>query len=107
MEEKQFNPLLMQENYFQGYQDSIEKMKNNPLLVAFDKLCYEVFQANPLGKDFLNIVKERFFIGSFPGVAKGTPTYQIDLLYVEGFRDAYRTIMASVESHSQRIAAGG
>ena len=32
------NPLIEPENYFAGYQESIEKMKNNPQLIEWDKL---------------------------------------------------------------------
>lgn len=107
MEQMQENPLLEQENYFAPYNKSIEELKNKPEIIAFDKLCYEVFEASEMGRKFIEVVKDVFFIASFPGITRGSPTYQIDLLYVEGWRDGYRKIMQSVMSHKQRIQAEG
>jgi hypothetical protein len=36
------NPFLEQENFFDGYQKSIGELKNNPCLIEFEKLCYEL-----------------------------------------------------------------
>lgn len=98
------NPLIEPENYFAGYQDSINNLKNNPELIAFDKLCYETFEHSEVGKKFLEFARERFIINS--QVTRGNPTYQLDVIWQEGFRDAYRMIMQHVQSHKQRIKAG-
>ncbi len=98
------NPFLQQEDYFKDYQEGIEKLKNNPEVIAFDKLCFEVFEASEVGRKFLEFGKDRFLIHS--QIQRGTPTYQEDLIWQEGFRDAYRMILQSVISHQQRIKAG-
>lgn len=105
MSEEQNNPYLAKENYFEGYQKSIDELKNNPAIIAFDKLCYEVFEASEIGREFMKFAKDRFLIHS--QITKGTATYQIDVIWQEGFRDAYRMILTHIESHSQRIKAEG
>ena len=98
------NPLIEPENYFAGYQESIEKMKNNPQLIEWDKLCFELFEVNPQGKKFLEIVTERYLI---PAIAKpGTATYQLDVMWSEGFKDFGRMLLSAIRTHQHRIAAG-
>lgn len=98
------NPLLMQENYFKGYDEKISDLKNNPQLLAFDKLCYELFEHQEAGRKFIEMMKERYLIPSL--VSKGNPTYQLDVLWQEGFKDFIRMLIASTQSHKQRIQAG-
>lgn len=101
---EQINPFLEQENYFKGYEKSIEELKNNPQVIEFDKLCFELFDRNPQGKKFLEIVTERYLI---PAIAKsGTPTYQLDVLWAEGFKEFARMLLCAVKSHQQRIVLG-
>ncbi len=98
------NPLLEPEDYFSGYRDSIEALKNNPELIEFDKLCFELFSQNEQGKRFLELVTQRYLI---PALAKpGTATYQLDVMWAEGFKDFARMLVSSVRSHQQRIMAG-
>ena len=104
MDSVENNPFLEPENYFAGYQESIDKLKNNPEVIMFDRLCYDVFEASEVGKKFLEFAKDRFLIHS--QVSRGNPTYPTDCLWQEGFRDAYRMILQSVMSHQQRITAG-
>jgi len=98
------NPLLEQENYMEGYNDSINDLRNDPQVIAFDKLCYEVFEASEMGKKFLEFAIDRFIVHS--QVTKGCDNYAQDVIWQEGFRDAYRMILNHVRSHQQRIAAG-
>lgn len=98
------NPILEPEDYFKPYKENIETMKNNPELIEFDKLCYELFEMNPIGKKFLEIATDKYLIHSL--VQRGSPTYQIDVLWQEGFKDAYRYLKLGVNSHNQRIKAG-
>ena len=104
MSEKSVNPFLEQENYFKGYNESIEKLKNDPRVVEFDKFCYEVFESYELGRKFLEFAKDRFIVNS--QIQRGTSSYPTDAIWQEGFRDAYRIIINSVNSHKQRIEAG-
>ncbi len=97
------NPFLEQENYFAAYQQNIDNLKNNPEVIAFDKLCYEVFEHQESGRLFLEEIRRRFFMRSM--VSKGAPTYQIDVLWQEGFRDAWMMVINAVMAHKQRIKA--
>ena len=103
MEEIAPNSLLEQENYFKNYQDSIDNLKNRPELISFDKMCFELFEMNETGKKFLEYAQTNFLL---PSLAKlGAPTYQLDVMWAEGFKDAYRKIVYAVMSHKQRIHA--
>jgi hypothetical protein len=98
------NSILEPENFFEGYQKSIEKLRNNPEVIEFDKLCYELFCANEKGKRFMELVKERYLL---PAMAKpGTATYQLDVMWAEGFKDFGRLLLGAVLAHQQRIKAG-
>lgn len=98
------NPLLEPENYFSQYQESIDDLKNNPKLISFDKMCYELFEGSELGKKFMEYVQEYFLL---PSLARlGAPTYQLDIIWGEGFKDAFRKIRHAIISHEQRIQAG-
>ena len=101
---EQQNPFLQQENFFAGYQKSIDELKNNPQVIEFDKLCFELFEGSELGKRFLELVKERYLV---PALAKpGTPTYQLDVMWSEGFKEFGRMLLSCVISHQQRIISG-
>lgn len=98
------NSLLEPENYMKDYEKSIEELKNNPGIIEFDKLCFELFSHNEMGKKFLELSTERYLI---PALAKpGTATYQLDVMWAEGFKDFIRMLISSVKSHQQRISAG-
>ncbi len=98
------NPLLEPEDYMQGYTDKINALKNDPKIIEFDKLCYELFEKNEMGKRFIEIILERYLI---PALARpGTATYQLDIMWGEGFKDFARMLISSIKSHQQRIVAG-
>jgi hypothetical protein len=98
------NPLLQPEDFLQGYRDSIENLKNNPELISFDKLCYELFEQNELGKKFMQIAEERYLIPSI--VNRESSNYKTMVIWADGFKDAFRLIKQGVLSHAQRINAG-
>jgi hypothetical protein len=97
------NPYLQQENYFDGYQKSIDEMKNRPEVVEIDKLCYFVFEANEDGKRLLEAFTERFLIPGF--INPASPGVEHAAIYYEGFKEAFRMIRNCVNSHKQRIVA--
>jgi len=106
MEDNAFakNPFLEQEDFFAGYKKNIDNLKNNPMIIEFDKLCYELFAMNDMGKRWMELIKERYII---PSLAKaGTATYQIDVIWGEGFKDFGRMIIMALAAHEQRIIAG-
>jgi len=98
------NPFLQQEDYFAGYKKNIEEMRNDPSLIELDKLCFELFAVNEQGKKFMELVKERWLI---PALARpGTATYQIDVIWGEGFKDFPRMLLMGIHTHLQRIKSG-
>lgn len=102
--EQEENPFLKQENYYEPYAKKIEELRNNPELIEFDKICFELFEMNPMGKKFLEIAKEKYLLYSI--IQKGAPTYQIDVIWQEGFKDAFRMLLIAIRSHNQRIQSG-
>ena len=103
--ELQDNPLLKPEDYLAQYRDSVDKLKNNPELISFDKLCYEIFAMTELGKKFMEIVEERFLIPSM--VNRENPNYPNMVIWADGFKDFPRMIKQHIRSHDQRIKAEG
>jgi hypothetical protein len=96
------NPFLKQENYFEGYNKSIDDLKNRPELIEFDKLIYEVFNTE-MGKKLMELFEERYLI---PALAdRNAPNYQLILMWADGFKDAFRMIKHTIHSHEQRIKA--
>ncbi len=102
MSNQETNPFLKAENYYDGYQDSIDKLKNKPEAVELDKLCYFVFTTEN-GKKFINEVTERFIIPGF--IHPNNPDIQNAAIYYEGFKEAFRMIRNCIKSHEQRIEA--
>jgi len=98
------NPLLKSEDYLSGYRESIENLKNRPELVSFDKLCYELFEANELGRKFMHHIEDHFLIPSL--VNRESGNYQLLVIWADGFKDAFRLLKQNVMSHDQRIKAG-
>ena len=100
----QQNPFLKQEDYFERYKKHIESLRNDPSIIEFDKLCFELFHCNEQGKKFMELITERYLI---PSLAKpGTATYQIDVIWAEGFKDFARMLLMGIRTQSQRIKAG-
>ncbi len=100
---EQNNPILEPENYFENYKKSIDEMRKDPRIIEFDRLCFELFERNEQGKRFMEIVTERYII---PALAKpGTATYQLDVMWGEGFKDFPRMLRMAIQSHNQRILA--
>jgi hypothetical protein len=96
------NPFLEPENYYEGYQQSIETLRNKPEAIELDKLCYYVFSTED-GKKFLQEVTERFLIPGF--IHPQAPNMEQAAIYYEGFKEAFRMIRNCIRSHEQRIQA--
>lgn len=99
------NPLLKQENYAAQYNESIQKLKDRPELIEFDKICYELFQGNEMGRKFIEIVKERYLLP--PSADRHAPNFKEMVIWGEGFKDFPRMLIACVKSHDIRIKAEG
>jgi hypothetical protein len=96
------NPYITPENYYAGYQDSIDGLKNKPEIVEFDKLCHLVFNT-PDGKKFMEEVEKRYLIPALSSPAN--PQYAMLVTYTEGFKEAFRMLKNCVMTHEQRIKA--
>ena len=94
------NPYINPENYMSGYQDSINKLGENKENIEFDKLCFHVFCMNEDGKRLLEIFKERFIMPAVPGISN--PHYDKICMYYEGYKNAFRDLIASVRSYQER-----
>jgi hypothetical protein len=96
------NPYLEPENYYEGYQKSIDDLKNKPEAMMMDKLCYQVFSTVE-GKKLISEFTERFIIPGF--IHPTARNIQYSSVYYEGFKEAFRMIRACIKSHEQRIEA--
>jgi hypothetical protein len=96
------NPYIEPENYYAGYQESIDKLKNNPEYVEFDKLVHMVF-GTPDGKLLLEEIDKRFLNPAL--ISPNNPNYQIMVIYTEGYKEAFRHLKSCYLSHDQRIKA--
>jgi len=96
------NDLLEPENFFEGYQDSIDSLKNNKESIMLDKLQYLVFNSKE-GKMLLDEYMKRFVIPGFTN--PNTDHAATSALYFDGFKQAYRLIFDGIRSHEQRIEA--
>lgn len=97
------NPLIEPYDYFKGYKESAEKLKNDPATVAFDRLCYEVFEHNESGKRLLGFLQERYLMALGPNT--NSESYINALTKLDGLRELILIFINSVRSHSQRIKA--
>ncbi len=99
------NPFIQQENYFKGYEESVEKLKNDPKLIEFDKMCYELFEHQETGRKFIEYITERFLLA--PASTPGSPYFDNEVKWGEGLRYAFLLLRNAVKSHKQRIQAQG
>ena len=102
MEEQKRNEFIEPEDYYAGYQESIDKLKNRPELVAFDKLCHLVFHT-PDGKALIEELKRCYLIPALCSPAH--ENFDKLTIYFEGFKEAFRQIIHCVESHDKIINA--
>lgn len=96
------NPFLEPTNYFEGYQKEIDKLKNAPEALSFERLCYEIFEMTEDGKTLMDMIEERYLL---PSIVQMNANYQIMCIHGEGFKDAFRLLRNCVASHKQRIKA--
>lgn len=89
------NPFIDPQNYYEEYQPS-EPPKDG---VALDELCWHVFNTED-GKKLLDIIKERFIIMPTPGPVN--ENYPNMCVFYEGFREAFRQIIGSVQSYQSK-----
>ena len=54
------------------------------------------------GKRLMEIIKQRYIIASTPATA-GNAGYETACVYYEGFRDAYRNLIANCETYKMKM----
>jgi hypothetical protein len=97
------NQLPGQDDYFRGYQDSIDGMsKDGKEPFEYDRLSYEVFNSES-GSKLLAFYKDSIITGSVP--AKLGADYETACVYYEGYREAFRQIVAAVAQYPIRREA--
>lgn len=95
------NPFIDIPNYYEGYQTSVEELKNRPELIEFGKLCYEVLHVNESGKRLMELLEERYIL---PGIVRpDNPKYEIACVWAEGFKEAFRLLKRNIETHGNYI----
>ena len=97
-----YKSLPGQEDYWDGYTASINKLKNNPDVVEFDRLCFEVFNKTEAGALLLSQLTERYLIPSTPSRGEN---YAHSCIYYEGFRDCIRLLIQSTKGYKSRKEA--
>ena len=95
------NPYLEPENYFAGYNDCVQKLKENPALLEFSKLCYEVLHHNEQGRALLNFLVKNYVTPSLVNI--NAPQYKEQCIWSEGYKDAFRLLMKAVDTHVEYI----
>lgn len=97
------NPLIEPYDYWRGYQESINKLKNDPKSIEFDKICYEIFECTDAGRKLMEIIIDRYLMPSL--VHGDNKNYANACIWSEGFKAAFRILLASKNSHHQRVKA--
>lgn len=95
--------LMGQEDYWAGYQASIDKMRNDPTAIEFDKLCFHVFGITEDGKKLLEIFKEQMIFPSVP--TKGYGDMGNACIYYEGYKEAFRQLIHATRNYVIRKQA--
>lgn len=97
------NPYIGADDHFKTYNENIEKLKNDPNLVSFDKLCYEVFEHYEPGRKLLERLQDIFLHQARSDPTRGT--YVSETIFNDGMRALIIRFIDAVRSHSQRIKA--
>ncbi len=94
------NPYIASTNYMAGYQDSIDKIKEDKNVIDVERLCFETFVACKSGKKLINVLTERYINAATP--AQLGPNYADACIYFEGFSGALRMLIQGANSYKDR-----
>lgn len=100
-EKRKPNPYIDSYNYLSGYQDSVEKLKQDTKVTEFGRLCHNIFFMTDDGKRFMELLVDNYLIPSL--VNRDNPNYEIACVYAEGFKAAYRHLKTCAETHANYI----
>ena len=95
------NPFIKGTDYYADLNENIAKLKNNPSALDFERLCYDIFVQTELGKKFITECENKFLMPALCHM--GTATFQIDVIWVDGFKAFVRMLKEKIMSHQQRI----
>jgi len=82
------------EDYTAGYKASMEEMKKSPGYIEMDALCWHVFSTTD-GQQLLKIFKEKLIYQATD--AQFDRGYKTACVYMEGYRAAFRYLVAMVD----------
>ncbi len=92
-----------QEDYWAGYQASIDSLKNDPEHVAFDELCFHVFALNEEGKKLMKYFEDHILLASVP--TRLDANFDKACVYYEGYREAFRQLRYAAINYKKRKEA--
>jgi hypothetical protein len=90
------NPYINPQNYYEGYEINETSTPSVPL----DELCWHVFNTDD-GKKLLEIMEKRFIAMPTPGPVN--ENYPNMCVFYEGYREAFRQIIGSVQSYQIKM----
>lgn len=90
------NQYISPENFYEQYQTAQPERTHT---VQLDELCWDVFNSDN-GRKLLEIFKERFIMPGTP--SQINDNYDKACMYYEGFREAFRQIIGSVQGYQIR-----
>lgn len=96
------NEFIQPENHFEGYDEGMDNLRNNPSAVEFDKLCHLVFM-NENGKHLMQLIVDRILVPAL--VKPGVADYEMLNVFFEGYKTAYRDLFGFINAHDQRMKA--
>lgn len=94
------NPYLRETNYFSGYEESFEQFLKRPERIELDQLVYHVLGKTEDGKRLLKYFKDHMLTSAVP--AQISDNYDKACMYHEGYRAAFRYLVALVDSYQAR-----
>jgi len=95
--------LLGQEDYFKGYQESIDAQREEVgEQLEYDRLCYEALNTEA-GKKLIEYFQNKIVMASVPAVMGAG--YREACVYYEGYREGFRQIIHGFKSYPIRREA--
>jgi hypothetical protein len=98
------------DSYFEGHPTGMEeqaKKMHEEMMRArteMERICYEVLEVNPDGQNLWKKIEEQFLIPNL--CSPRSASFKEEVIYFEGFREAFRHIKALALNHKKRILGG-
>ena len=94
------NPFIEPENYWSQYNESMDKAGSDKSSLEFAKLCFLIFE-NENGKALMKMIDDNILMPNL--VPIGTNNYSQVSTYYEGYKEAFRLLKMSIQSHKDYI----